>query len=499
MTLTPMDLIGQFILCKTTDAIPEGWNIRQHGEWHLGSHPTLPVTDILAADSSKIGWLIGWTISPDGVMVKQTCSFNVRPDDANTSEQFESALYDHGGRWAAVFLAPTLHRLYLDACGSLAAVFSPRHEMVASTPTLVPYSKGCDDDHELAKTVMISGQDCGYPFGLTPRRHVERLLPNHFLDLETWKSVRHWPTGEFAEIHDTESAVSEFAALLKKQIGAVARLGSFYLPLTSGRDSRVLLSCSREVLRNCTLFTVANPTRGAKIDCLIAKKMSRRFWLNHKILHFERNSKEEQNLFLYRTGRCVNGLSIHSARIFQQMDPQWPILAGIAGELGRSYHWRPGDAKSSKISAEDLLHRLIRLLRGVSGSRIQARAQEWLEALPLQNALTVWGVLYNEQYNGCWVGPKEYGYTHNAFCLWPFNHRRLIEIMLSLPADYRQDLRFEPDVIESQWPELLQFPFNWPMGWRKGVFFIARRAQLVWKRLSRYILSPAPINGSGGR
>lgn len=487
MTLTPMDLIGQFILCKSRDAIPEEWNIRQHGEWHLGSHPTLPVTDILAADSSRIGWLLGWAISPDGVMVKQTCSFNVRPDNANISEQIESALYDHGGRWAAVFLAPALHRLYLDACGSLAAVFSPRHEIVASTPTLVPYSKGCDDDHELAKTVMISGQDCGYPFGLTPRRHVERLLPNHFLDLETWESVRHWPTGEFAEIHNTESAVSEFAALLKNQIAAVARLSPFYLPLTGGRDSRVLLACSKEALQSCNLFTVEMPTDAAKLDCQIVKKMSRRLGLGHRVLSFERATHDELDVFSYRTGRCVDGLALNYAHVFQQLDTKLPMFWGAAGEMGRSYHWRRGDTNSSLISAEDLLQRLVRLLPGVSGSRIRTRAQEWLEALPLRNALSVWGLLYNEQYNGCWVGPKEYGYTHNRFRMWPFCHRRSIEIMLSLPADYRQDLRFEPDVIKSQWPELLQFPFNWPMGWRKGIFFIARRAQLVWKRLSRHL------------
>jgi hypothetical protein len=478
-----MDLIGQFILCKTRDAIPEGWVVRQHDEWYLGSHPTLPVTNILATDSSRIGWLLGWAISPDGVMVKQTCSFNVRPDDANISEQFESALYDHGGRWAAVFLAPALHRLYLDACGSLAAVFSPRHEILASTPTLVPYSKGCDDDHELAEKVIISGQDCGYPFGLTPRRHLERLLPNHFLDLETWESVRHWPTGDFVEIHNTESAVSEFAALLKKQIATVARLGSYYLPLSGGRDSRVLLACSREALRSCNLFIVEMPTHAAKLDCQIVKKMSRRFGLGHRVLSFERATQDELDVFSYRTGRCVDGLTLNYARVFQQLDRKLPMFWGAAGELGRSYHWRRGDAKSSKISAEDLLQRLTRLLPGVSGSRIRTRAQKWLETLPLRNALSVWGLLYNELYNGCWVGPKEYGYTHNAFRLWPFNHRRLIEIMLSLPADYRQDLRFERDIIEKQWPELLQFPFNWPMGWRKLLLFMRRHTKLVLKRL----------------
>lgn len=483
MTFTPMDLIGQFILCKTRDAIPEGWNIRQHGEWHLGSHPTLPVTDILAADSSKIGWLLGWPISPDGVMVKQACSFNVQPNDANDAERLESALYDYGGRWAAIFLQPDLQRFYLDACGSLAAVFSPRHEILAATPTLVPYSKGCDDDHELAKTVMIPGRDCGYPFGLTSRRHVERLLPNHFLDFETWESVRHWPTGEFAEIHDTERAVSEFAALLKKQISAVARLGSFYLPLTSGRDSRVLLACSKEALRSCNLFTVEMPTDATKLDCQIVKKMSRRFGLTHMVLPFERATQNDLDVFSYRTGRCVDGLALNYAPVFQQLDTKLPMFWGTAGELGRSYHWRRGDTKSSKISAEDLLQHLTRLLPGVSGSRIRTRAQKWLEALPLRNALSVWGLLYNEQYDGCWIGPKEYGYTYNCFRLWPFCHRRSIEIMLSLPADYRQNLRFERDVIESQWPELLRFPFNWPMGWRKLLLFMRRRTKLVLKRL----------------
>lgn len=494
MTLTPMDLIGQFILCKSRDAIPEGWNIRQHGKWYLGSHPTLPVTDILAADSSRIGWLLGWPISLDGVMVKQACSFNLRPDDTNISEQFESALYDYGGRWAAIFLQPDLQRFYLDACGSLAAVFSPRHEILASTPTLVPYSKGCDDDHELAKTVMIPDREYGYLFGLTPRRHVQRLLPNHFLDLETWESVRHWPTGEFAEIHNTERAVSEFTALLKKQIAVVTRLGPFYLPLTGGRDSRVLLACSRDVLRSCTLFTVAAPTRGAKLDCQIVKKMSRRFGLRHQVLPFERATQDELKSLHYRTGRCVDTLSTHYTRVFQRLDPSRPMFMGVAGELGRSFHWRRGDSESSRISAEDLVQHLDRLLHGLTGSQVQDRAQQWLEGLPVRNAMSVWGLLYNEQYNGCWIGPYEYGYAHNCFRLWPFCHRKAIEIMLSLPADYRQDLRFERDVIESQWPELLRFPFNWPMGWRKGVFFIERRTKLVLKRLF-----PESRNRSGAR
>lgn len=480
-----MDLVGQFILCQKKNQITKSWQTYQFGEWLLGSHPKLPVIDIIGKDDFHVGWLLGYPISLDGELINSRLVFNISINEPNP-DKFENQLYSHGGRFAAVYFGGPQARFYLDPCGSLAAVFSPRHKIVASTPTLIPYSLGCDDDHKLIESMIIPGCDCCYPFGLTPRRYVKRLLPNHYLDLNSWKSMRHWPMKEFIQIQDIKGSVQEFATILRNQIAAVAHQGPFYLPLTGGRDSRLLLACSRNVLEKCHCFTIKHLTKSGKIDCQIVKKLCRRFNLPHKLLDVEQCSQEDWNLFRFRTGWCVEGQSLGNVKRLSQLDTNFPILFGVGGELGRPFHWRRGDIESSLISAKDLVQRITGWLHTDIGDKIQREAQKWLETIPVQNALTIWGLLYNEQYNGCWIGPKEYALASNSFSIWPFCHRSAIEIMLSLPADYRQKLQFVYDVIESQWLELLKFPFNWPTGWRRVALGIHRAKSTFRRKLLHY-------------
>ena len=67
-------------------------------------------------------------------------------------------------------------------------------------------------------------------------------------------------------------------------------------------------------------------------------------------------------------------------------------------------------------------------------------------ALPVRNALTTWGLLYNEEFNGCWFGPLLYS-LETRTPIFPFCHRRILEITLSLPADYRRANRMPEDLI----------------------------------------------------
>jgi hypothetical protein len=480
-TLTPMALAGQFILCKNEAQIPDGWIVRKHGDWYLASHPTLPVADIVAIDGVLLGWMLGWPISPAGALATKAVQFPVLSIAPDLADRFESSLYEYSGRFAAVCLATPAQRFYLDACGSLAAVYCAEQQIVASTPTLVPPAG--DEDCELIRAVMVPGFDNWYPFGLTPRRGVARLLPNHFLDLQRWESVRHWPAGEIAECRDVTSAVSEFADIVKRSVGAVAQSGPFYACLTGGRDSRVVLACSRQFLRNATLFTVAMPTPAGQTDSQITKKISRQLRLDHRMLRFQHANRQERALFAYRTGGCVDGLITHFVRTLEQLDSRRPTLWGVAGELGRSFHWRAGDTESSQVSARDLFVHLARIFHPLDDPQSNSRAEQWLATLPVQSALSVWGLLYHEQYNGCWQGPLAYGNAHGVYSLWPLCRRRAIEIMLSLPADYRRRLAFERDVITGEWPELLDYPFNWPMGVRRCVFFVSRRARTTWNKV----------------
>lgn len=42
----------------------------------------------------------------------------------------------------------------------------------------------------------------------------------------------------------------------------------------------------------------------------------------------------------------------------------------------------------------------------------------------------------------------------------PMNNRRILDLILSLPADYKLSARMNLDIINQNWPELLEFGFN---------------------------------------
>jgi len=481
MPLSPDDLIGQFILCQNEQAIPENWPRRQLGSWYLGSHSALPIVDIITDDSTVIGWLLGYPINSQGRLITGSVCFPVNPDQGDMPDQFESWVYDHGGRFAVVCVTNRIARFYLDPCGTLAGVFCREKQILASTVSAIGGLAGTNDN--VISELRVPYGDSWYPFGLTPRRSVERLLPNHFLDLTTWETVRHWPKGEIVTDSDVQGAVSKITYILKNNISAVARDFPLHMSITAGRDSRALLACSREQLDRIVFFTMAAPVKKGKLtlkgqlDCGFAAKIARLCGIKHITIPFERSSQADLEKWLYRTGGCVG--SWERVQMYKRLDPQRAILPGVVGEVGRHFHWRRGDNETSAISADDLLvKRKIAIV-----PKIQERAQQWLAELPVKNSLTIWGLLYLEQFAGCWTGPSFYGHVHSAFYLAPFCHRKILETMLSLPSEYRRQSMLEKDLIANQWPELLRFPFNWPIGIKRYSYAVTRRAELIYSNL----------------
>ena len=132
-------------------------------------------------------------------------------------------------------------------------------------------------------------------------------------------------------------------------------------------------------------------------------------------------------------------------------------------------YWNKYDTTSSALSESILLKKI-----GIPAiSELKKRASQWLQELPTKNSLTILDLFYLEQTLGCWAGPLHYGLVSNGFVVSPFVHRKIFEIMLSLPPEYRRNQLLARDLISTQWPELLYFPFNEYIGIKK-YFHIAK-------------------------
>jgi len=473
--LSLSQLVGQFILDKAGMQVPEGWSSERIGGWILGRHSSLPGIRLLDAEDRPVGWFLGYPIDGNGFLLSGGDAVRVPGVSDGAESEVEEFIYGFGGRFLAVFVGVSRPRLYLDPCGSLSVVYCPHKEIVASTPNLIPYDDRTRDRVDLARTLGIPNSNAMYPLELTPRYNIERLLPNHYLDLSTWQSARHWPKKPLHSEGSVAEAVAAIAAITKRNIAAVVSRTPTYLRLTSGQDSRMLLACARDVADRLELLTVPIPDDGAFVDVAIARKIARRFHLRHFVPRFQEPKQEDLDEYMFRIGYSMGELrGWQAATMFKQANPAYAQMDGAVGGLERIGEiLYPDETMSSRITPE----RLLDCCMAPRTTAMLSIPNRWLETIPVDNAFQILDLYEIEQRLGCWGGIFPYAESRDpGFIIFPMCHREIIERMITLPADYRLSGTLMKDVINAEWPELLAWPFNKPVGVSK-ILLGARRTQ----------------------
>jgi len=460
MVTNYQDFTNQFILCKNQAHIPASWQKRQLGEWFLGYHPSLPVIEIQSHTEARLGWMLGYPIDENRELLSQSVVYEQKVE-SSTPSQFEMWLYRLGGTFIAIFITPQVSRFYLDAGGALPAVYHPESQTVASATTLID---AAEPDESLVKAMGIPKLSNWYPFGLTSKKSVERLVINHYLDLVSWTSHRHWPTGETeTNANDYEAIVQEIAQTIRHNIEGVAKKYPLYLALTAGKDTRLLLACSKDFLDKIIFYTFRYPDAWGELDSTIAAEIAGRFNLNYQVYEPRYATERQQEAWLERTGRCVWGrvLTYHTSNY--QLDPGRPSLIGKPGGTGQTYFYNKlGAGLNTKLTAKEILN----LLHFPQTSQLVDRANQWLQSLAEYDAFVILDLLLFEQRQGCWGGPQQYGNNWNIFQTFPLCHRKIYDLLWQVPRQYRIEAKLGTDLIESQWPELLEFPINNYRGFR---------------------------------
>ena len=410
-------------------------------------------------------------------MAHDSVSLPVRKDELlsltpNGETKLEECLYALSGRWVFVLIADGNYRLYLDPCGSQAAVYCPSLQIAAATTALIPQTAETGYDDELVNLMDIPNKDRWFPFGLTPRKSCLRLVPNHYLDLQTWTTHRHWPTGNLTANPNTREAATIVANDVKRLIRATVADRRVYCSLTAGQDTRMFLACAGKEREQIHFHTREDYSWSAERDLYVAKYIARRFRLNYQVVQRATTSDAELAAWLERTGRCVAGNAWRSARMIESFREESFILTGIAGGIARAYYWREGDTPETKVTVPLLIGRTKLPL----DHHIQEAGEKWLTGLPFSDALLTLDLFCLEQRVACYSSPSRYGYTSAAVMMYPLAQRASIEAMLRLPAAYKRQEQLHKDIIAQEWPELLSIPINQDFGWPR----IKKQAQKVF-------------------
>jgi hypothetical protein len=465
-TISYETLHHQFVLSSSGTAEIEGWRAYRCCGYSLMCHPSLPVNSVLDSAGTTIGYVLGWPIDQPGRLIRTQVRIPFQLS-ASTIDSLEREVYGFGGRYAFVILAPDAQRLYLDPAGTLSAVFFPKRKLAGSTVAALVLD---EPDHPLWSRPLTEFPNDKinqyWPAGTTFDSDISRLLPNHYLDLVTWRSTRHYPKASFEPIPDKDlpDSIESIARVLCRHIGSVMdSTNRIYMPLTAGRDSRVLLACSKTWKDKVDYITFDyRPWRSEAsdhIDLSISRRLAKRFGLHHTLVPIARHLPADTELqYLHRIGFAGGaGKSrdfFHACREHLDLSGAW--ITGFAGEVGRGFFWRANDRHDRDISPAELLDRM----ELPSLDRFQEAVRTWCDGLRGVDLWTLLDLAYLEHRVGCWAGPHFYGAAAFSINMTPFSHRDIFDIMLRLPITYRGDKALSRDIIATTWPDLRALPYN---------------------------------------
>jgi hypothetical protein len=447
----------QWRLSKQT---PEA--VHRAGAWSLEIGPGLPVFPVSDAEGRSVGTLIGFPID----LEKKRLIKGSWQSKARLSGSFEAyameVIWSLGGRFLWVADTPEGQRVYPDSSAQVACVFDPVARLVGSTAYSVlsadEYTTRFDQSR--FSRLEVDGEGW-FPAGLTAHRGLQRLLPNHYLDLTTFEVRRFWPVKAIGTGSDPEAIVSEIMEVVQAQLEALThspkKLG---LALTGGHETRMLLACARPYLDKIEMVTVVGGDRH-EVDSVLSRRIAKDLGLSHVTLQRRTATVEQRELFIRRGGHC-------NADSNSRYHPSiWPIaethnlVGGVGGEVARAFFWKSEDVAGSQFTGSALNARF-----GLApDEEVSGALEDWLRGLPPMSAFEIMDLAYLEHRDGAWYA-SQFCCDPTLVRFAPLLTSRVVELMIKLPEDWKRKNRLGHAVIARLWPELASYPYNSLGRWR---------------------------------
>ncbi len=261
---------------------------------------------------------------------------------------------------------------------------------------------------------------------------------------------------------------------MRHTIESIAAHHRVLLPLTAGRDSRLLAAAAHRVLDRCTFVVFAYDDQRAS-DLAFARGAARRFDLDLRVLPPEPVDERAARTYLDRVGYDANegkagDFMLAAGRL--PLDHAW--LTGFAAEGGRGEYWKASDLPRNPSADE-----LVQLVRLRPEPAYRDALETWRAGTPHQDVEELLDLAYLEMRVGCWASPQLYGAAPFTLSTIPVNRRDVFSAMLQLPTALRAAQRTAPAATALNWPELARLPYGRAPGLRGAPDALARGAQRV--------------------
>lgn len=384
-----------------------------------------------------------------------------------SDDHFLGALDYLGGRHLILRGGSEAFDVFHDAAGMRSVYYSPAAQLISSHLNLINQIS----DHP-ARTEAEGSRALTHSWDSSRYVGIGPLLPNHYLDSQTWNVHRFFPRQENRyTLWTLEEKLTEFRRLWQVQMESlVAHEAQLVMSITGGADSRTSLALSTEWINDLKFFTYTAKNDPASkerttlaLDVTIVEQIKALIPLNHKYFKFEEQNRTLQEkldplLSKNTSQRHSRWLVAHYVEAFPQEDIIH--LRGNGYEIGRA-HWGATDSNSTIASLRNLYFQLTKANKGYVSPA--ARNEDFDRGINKWSYNgNIYGyhlrdIFYWEIRSGRWLA-EILNETDLAFETHvPLNVRAMLEITLSLPLADRTKGTFFSELINSAYP-ILNFP-----------------------------------------
>lgn len=402
-------------------------------------------------------------------------------------------------RLAGLLLFETLggplgRRLYTDCGSTVPIVYCAENRRIGGSADQLFDSAEYDRrllTDRIGKLVRNQG-GAGWITGtLTAHQGVERLLANHYLDLDSFTQHRFWPRPDLLEaapptLDEAARIVADAMAGYSKAVTARYRTG---VALTAGLDSRLVLASTHG--GDNPVFCYTMMAGGERFDREIPPKICQGLGLRHQSLELRRATPEAMAQWDRLVGHAMDSANRELHPTLAALDTD-VAMTGLYGEPARGFLYGHDWQTVNDVPADHL--GILARLKQPRDEAQEASVAAWLEPIAHLPRSTVLDLAYLELRMGNWAMGQ--GTAQKAICmtLMPFAQWQIQNAFLTLSLADRGSGQLLPRIGQLLWPEAMAFPINRFGDWRdrlgplnrlmrlKGIKVVQRYAR---KRLAR--------------
>ncbi len=332
-------------------------------------------------------------------------------------------------------------------------------------------------DEKLMKIRKSGHANQAMPFDVTQYKEIKQLIPNHYFDFSAQKSVRFINFINEQEEFSPEEAAEKTADMIDKITQMYYEKFQICCPLTSGRDSRVVLAFLKGVAGNDKLITYTVWQEKFKNDTQdwdVPIELSNLAKTEHQRIHHVKISQEkrvETDANLGKNAYPDDAFSL--ALTLEKHYPHKAIIEGdIMGQVGKCS-----------------LHRDIPIFLATPGyfrcklhnysRESKILLKEWMQEIKCSGEkVNVFDLFSIENRLGRWSAQTHI--IHNSMgriYVNIFNSRSIIYTWTAVDRALRKNSAIHYKLIEYRMPELLSVPFEQD---KSGIISFAKSNAIIF-------------------